>query len=135
MGIAPSHLGACPLMSRSVGEMPLFTKTSDYLGWLIRQVEHFPKLYRDTVTRRLLDAALDFQEAILMANSQRSERRMVQLEEADHYLDKIRLYMRLAYRLRWFNDGQYEHGSRMLTEMGKLVGGWRRITKDAIAER
>jgi hypothetical protein len=39
-------------------------------------------------------------------------------------LTKLRLYLRLAHRWQWLNDGQYEHVSRMVAEVGKLLGGW-----------
>ena len=35
-----------------------------------------------------------------------------------------RLYLRLAHRWRWLNDGQYEHVSRLVAEIGRLLGGW-----------
>ena len=51
--------------------MPIFTKTYDFLAWLVPLTNHFPRLHRHTVTRRLLDAALDFQEDLLRANNLR----------------------------------------------------------------
>jgi hypothetical protein len=32
--------------------------------------------------------------------------------------------LRLAHRWRWLNDGQYEHVSRLVAEIGRLLGGW-----------
>jgi len=34
--------------------------------------------------------------------------------------------LRLAHRWHWLSDGQYEHVSRMVAEIGKLLGGWMR---------
>ncbi|MCB0130234.1 MAG: diversity-generating retroelement protein Avd [Caldilineaceae bacterium] len=115
-------------MSDAQREMPLFAKTFDLLAWLIPATNHFPKLYRHTVTKRLLDATLNFQEAILTADALRGAARLRQLTLADGYLSQVRLYVRLAHRLRWLNDGQYQHVSRMIAEMGKLLGGWRKVT-------
>ena len=36
----------------------------------------------------------------------------------------MRLYLRLAHRWRWLSSGQYEHVSRMVAEIGRLLGGW-----------
>jgi hypothetical protein len=44
-------------------EMVILTRTFDLLDWLLPKSERFPKVYRSTVTQRLMDAALDFQEA------------------------------------------------------------------------
>ena len=39
-------------------------------------------------------------------------------------LDKVRLYLRLTERLHWLSVGQYEHVSRLVAELGRLLGGW-----------
>ncbi|MGD9100775.1 MAG: four helix bundle protein, partial [Anaerolineae bacterium] len=77
---------------------PLFTRTFDFLTWLIPATNHFPRSQRFIVTKRLLDAALDFQELILEANNCRRAARMERLRQADAALDKVRLYLRLAAR-------------------------------------
>jgi hypothetical protein len=48
-------------------ELVILTRTYDLLAWLLPKAESFPKLYRRTVVQRLLDAALDFQEALFDA--------------------------------------------------------------------
>jgi four helix bundle protein len=110
-------------------EMPLFTKTYDFLGWLVPLTNHFPRIHRHTVTRRLVEAALDFQEAILTANNHRGAERLDALGIARSHLDKVRLYLRLVHRWRWISDGQYHHAAEMIAEMGRLLGGWLKTTK------
>jgi len=51
-------------------------------------------------------------------------RALAQLEAADGALNKLRMYLWLAQQWGWFNDGQYEHVSRMIAEIGRLLGGW-----------
>jgi hypothetical protein len=53
----------------------------------------------------------------------------VHLEAADAALNRLRLYLRLAFEWRRFNDGQYEHVSGMGAEIGRLLGGWIRQTE------
>ena len=105
-------------------EMVILTRTFDLLAWLLPKSERFPKVYRHTVTRRLMDAALDFQEALFDAQSRRGEARREGLRAADAHLDKLRLYLRLVHRWGWLNDGQYRHVSAMVAEVGRLLGGW-----------
>ncbi len=38
-------------------EMPIFTRTFDFLTWLLPATNGFPRAHRHTFTRRLLDAA------------------------------------------------------------------------------
>lgn len=88
------------------------------------KAERFPRVYRATVTRRLMDAALDFQEALFAAQSQGGTTRQKHLREADAALNRLRLYLRLAHRWRWLSDGQYRHVSTLVAELGRLLGGW-----------
>jgi hypothetical protein len=111
-------------------EMIILTRTFDLLDWLLPKSERFPKPYRYTVTQRLMDAALDFQEALFEARSQGGSTRQKYLRSADADLNKLRLYLRLVHRWKWINDGQYEHVSEMIAEIGKLLGGWMRQSQD-----
>ena len=45
-------------------EMPILTRTFDLLTWLLPVTNHFPRVHRHTVTRRLLDAAFDLGERL-----------------------------------------------------------------------
>jgi four helix bundle protein len=107
---------------------PLFTKTFDFITWLVERSNHFPRSQRFVVTKRMLDAALNFQERIVEANSTRGRARIERLRLADAELDKVRLYIRMAFRWRWFSEGQYRHAAALVAEMGKLLGGWRKKT-------
>jgi hypothetical protein len=107
-------------------EMIIFSRTFDLLTWLVPQAEKFPKSQRFFVTKRLLDAAMDFQEALFHANAHRKEKRLNSLQDADACLGKLRLYLRLVYQWQWLSNGQYEHISKMVEEIGRLLGGWMR---------
>ena len=112
---------------------PLFTKTFDFVSWLLAVTNHFPRSQRFTVTKRLLDAALDFQERLVDANARRGRARLSQLDLADAELDKVRLYLRLAFRWKWLSGGQYRHAAQYVTEIGRLLGGWKKITRQPAA--
>jgi len=105
-------------------EMVIFTRTYDFISWLLPMTMNFPRGQRFVVTGRLQAAALNFQEQIIEANTQRGAKRAEKLRAADAELLKIRLYLRLCERWKWVNAGQYRHASQMVTEMGNLLGGW-----------
>lgn len=109
--------------------MKIFTRTFDFLTWLLPCTNGFPRQQRFVVTKRLQDAALDFQERIIEANRLRGRARLERLRQADAALDKVRLYLRLAVRWKWVNEGQYHHVSRMVKEIGSLLGGWIKQTR------
>lgn len=108
---------------------PLFARTFDFLTWLVPVTNNFPRSQRFVVTQRLLDAALDFQEAIVEANNRRARARLERLDRADAALDKVRLYLRLTQQWGWLTPGQYQHASAMVAEMGRLLGGWRKQSR------
>jgi four helix bundle protein len=104
--------------------LTIFTRTYDFLNWLLPHTRNFPRSDRFVVTKRLQDAALDFQERIIEANRLRGRDRLERLRQADAALDKVRLYLRLAQRWHWLTDSQYLHVSKMIKEIGDLLGGW-----------
>jgi four helix bundle protein len=104
--------------------MIIFTRTYDFISWLIPRTMSFPRSHRFVVTKRLQDSALSFQEYLIDANRRRGRARVEQLRLADAALDKVRIYLRLALRWAWLNESQYLHVSKMVKEIGDLLGGW-----------
>ena len=107
-------------------EMVIFVRVFDLLAWLVPKGESFPRAFRQTITARLLGAALDLPEHLYRAQSRRGRQRYAALLDADAALNTLRLYLRLAHQWHWLSDGQYEHVSRMVAEIGRLLGGWLR---------
>lgn len=105
-------------------EMVILTRMFDLLAWLGPASNRFPRTFRNTVTRRLMDAALDCQDSLFFAQSRRGRERAAALRDADAALNRLRLYLRLARHWQWLSDGQYEHVSGMVAEVGRLLGGW-----------
>ena len=105
-------------------DMIILTRLFDLLVWLGPKAEKFPRPYRLTVTQRLMNAALDVQESLFDAQSRRGRERVNCLQAADAALNKLRLYLRLAHHWRWLSDGQYQHVSALVLEIGRLLGGW-----------
>jgi len=109
-------------------EMPIFTRTFDFLTWLLPATNNFPRAHRHTFTQRLLDAAFDLREYLEEANHRQGKARLERLDRADEALGRVRLYLRLATRWEWLTSGQYQHVAEMVAEIGRLLGGWRKVT-------
>ena len=107
-------------------EMPIFTRTFDMITWLVPASVHFPRAHRHTFTQRLLDAAFTLRERLEEAQLLRGEARQERLQRADEALAHVRVYIRMAAKWRWLSLNQYEHVSRMLEEIGRLLGGWKK---------
>jgi hypothetical protein len=109
-------------------EMPIFSRSFDLLTWLLPATNHFPRAHRHSFTRRLLDAAFDLREALESANLRRGRARQDWLVSADDALARLRVYLRLASHWGWLKPGQYEHVATMVAEIGRLLGGWQKVT-------
>lgn len=108
--------------------MPIFVRMFDFLTWLLPATNNFPRAHRHTATQRLLDAAFDLRERLEEANLRQGAARLERLALADEELDHVRLYLRLAVHWTWLTPGQYQHVAAMVTEIGKLLGGWQQVT-------
>ncbi len=110
-------------------EMVIFTRTFDFLAWLLPTTNHFPRTVRHTFSARLLNCAFNLREQLEEANHRSGAERYQKLLEADESLAKIRMYLRLAVRMNWLKQNQYQHSAKMLDEIGRLLGGWLKSVK------
>ncbi|MDY0020305.1 MAG: diversity-generating retroelement protein Avd [Anaerolineae bacterium] len=108
--------------------MVIFTRTFDFLSWLLPMTNNFPRAQRHTFTRRFLDAAFDLRERLEVANLRKGAARREQLHYADEALACVRVYLRLALHWEWLTIGQYQHAAGMVAEIGRLLGGWLKAT-------
>lgn len=107
-------------------ESPIFSKTFDLLVWLTPVLTKFPKDQRFRLAARIDNSAFAFHEQLLLA-TRASDRRAV-LTQADLELEKLRYYLRLAQAVKCLSFPQYEQATRLVNEIGKLLGGWLKTT-------
>jgi hypothetical protein len=105
-----------------VKESPIFTRTYDLLRWLIPMTVKFPRHQRFVLAGAVQQTALRFQEQVVTAAY--AEVPLKALREADATLATLRIYLRLCKDLKLLSFGQYEHVTRMVNEIGRLLGGW-----------
>lgn len=106
-------------------ESPIFSRTYELILWLLPQAAKFPRVHRFGLGERVVRQALDFQETLIQAGLSRKERAR-RLEEADVQLAILRQNLRLCKDLEIMKLNQYEHAAKMLAEMGRLLGGWKK---------
>jgi len=118
-----------------IPDTPLFVKTHDFLLWLIRHTQRFPKNLRHTYTQKLENTALAFQESILMANAVRGQERSQWLTRADGRLVCLRALLRLAYSLELLGGTQVKYAAERIDELGRLLGAWKKGTDRSVPAR
>ena len=96
----------------------------DLLAWIIPQLDKFPRSRRFSLGERLEVGLLEILELLVEAGY--SQRKEPMLSRANLRLAVVRHVWRLAFELKVVAIRQYEHGAKLLDQLGKQIGGWRR---------
>src|SRR5262245_49177890 len=108
-------------------ESPIFLKSVEMLEWLLRHTAKFPKHHRFVMAKRIEETALAFHDQLVWAT--KAHDKTAPLTEADFHLERLKVYNRLAVRLKLSSFAQYEYLAKELDALGKLLGGWQRSLK------
>jgi hypothetical protein len=106
-------------------QSPIFTRTYDFVAWLIPLTIKFPRSQRFVMAATLQREVIHFQELLIEASHQKDK--SILLLSADAELDKVRTHVRMSLEMGLLQPNQYEHAARLMTEIGKLLGGWMRM--------
>jgi hypothetical protein len=115
-------------MPRAPREAPIYVATHDMLNWLVPHLEGWPRPQRFLLARQVLESATSFYRLLLRARKVQLQARAHLLLEADAELETLKGLLRLGQERRYMSLGQYEHVSRMLSNIGQQMGGWRAST-------
>lgn len=107
-------------------QSPIFIKHYDLMAWLIPCTLKFPKSQRGVLARQIQQELFRIQAALVAAGS--SEQPLPNLSEADQGLICLRTYLRLSRDFHLLSPQQFEHAARLTSEVGRLLGGWKKVT-------
>ncbi len=105
-----------------VRELRALTAWMEFVEWLLPTTEKFPKKVRFTLTQRIDNLALDV--AMTLTEAQYTKTPGQKIREANLLLTKMRLLLRLAHKMAFLPHKQYEHASRKIDEVGRMLGAW-----------
>ena len=94
----------------------------ELLRWLIPQLDKFPRVRRFTLGERLEAVLLEVLELTVEAAFTHNKR--AALQKANLRLEVVKHLWRLALELQTVALRQYEHGVRLLDDLGRQLGGW-----------
>jgi hypothetical protein len=109
-------------------DSPIFARCDALVLWVLRTTVRYPRAYRAALGKATQEAALLLQRELIAAARRRDKRRA--LQAADEALHELRVLLRQGQALSLMTVGQYEHVTRMLDEVGRLLGGWRKSLKE-----
>jgi len=96
----------------------------ELLLWLIPQLDKFPRSRRFTLGERLEAGLLTVLE--LLVEAAYTHNKAAALHRANLRLEVVRHLWRLAHELKVIAMRQYEHGAKLLDDLGRQIGGWLR---------
>lgn len=96
----------------------------ELLLWLIPQLDKFPRIRRFTLGERIESGVLEVLESLVEAAYTRNKD--TSLRRANLKLEVVRHLWRVAHELKVTATRQYEHGARLLDDLGRQIGGWLR---------
>ena len=105
-------------------ESPIFARCNDLTLWVLQATVRYPRHYRAALGKATQEAVLRLQRELVAAARRREKRQA--LQAADEALAEVRLLLRQGHALALLTIGQYEHVVRLVDEVGRLLGGWRK---------
>ena len=90
--------------------------------WLVPQLDKFPRSRRFTLGEKIEATMLAILELLVIASFER--RKSPALVEANRKLTVVRHLWRLAMELKAVSHKSYQHGARLMVELGNQIGGW-----------
>lgn len=105
-------------------ELKIWQKTYDMIKYGNQCILQFPKSERFALGNEIKQSMYKMLRLISVANRSRNKRPL--LTELDVELDVLRAFVRLASDpdTRYLTIKKYEHWSKQLSEIGRMIGGW-----------
>ena len=93
---------------------------------LNQAVVKLPRHQRPGLGRRMEEAAFDLLAALVKARYLKADAKAAALSQGSQSLDTLRLQVRMAHDLEHLPTPRYEELSRMMGEVGRMLGGWQK---------
>jgi len=110
-------------------DLKILQKTEDMIYYGNQALLQFPKAERYALAADIKNSMYTFYRLIITANKKYYKK--TTLQDADVELEVLRGFLRLAVNknLRYLPINKYENWSIMISEIGKMLGGWIKSTK------
>ncbi|OGN11417.1 MAG: hypothetical protein A3B91_00960 [Candidatus Yanofskybacteria bacterium RIFCSPHIGHO2_02_FULL_41_29] len=111
-------------------DIPIFKKTYDFLKEFYIFELDFPKKDRYTLGQRCEEYILKILEGIMLAAQTSKSHKLPILESVSNKLDMLKVFIRLASDVDALSDARYIVCQNHIQEIGKMLGGWIRSTRE-----
>lgn len=111
-------------------DIPIFKKCYDLYKTFYGYRGDVSKQDRYTIWQRCENCILDVLEAILLASQSGKVEKLPVLESASVQLNVLRVLIRLTKDMRTIDNKKYLVLETHIDEIGRMLGGWIRSTKE-----
>jgi hypothetical protein len=106
--------------------LPILSKAADaYKAWH-GFLPSLPRHSRYTIGTKIDGLFVDTVELILTASYAGREEKLPIIIQAGNKLDSLKLFLQIAWELKALDNKKYLTVSNPLSEVGKMLGGWRK---------
>jgi hypothetical protein len=104
---------------------PIYTATTEWLGWMLDRTASLPRSARFTFGQRLDNLTLDALLLVVQTiYSPRLEKPPL-LTRLNLLLEQLRVLWRLVQQRGWISQQQLLFANGRMDEIGRMAGGWR----------
>jgi len=111
------------------GDTAVLPLVYDLILWFSGKISAYPKKFKYSLGERLITTLLDILERLIEARYS-SKKKSHFLRQANLNLEKFRYLVRLSKDLQCISIKEYEHAARQIQEIGQMVGGWEKHSKE-----
>lgn len=105
-----------------MNDLVIFQKVYDFMLYFFPIVDRFPRYEKFVLCTQIKNCTLDIAREVVRANKSRSKKPI--LYGIDIRLEELRMLVRFSRDRRFLSLKSYEHSSKLLSEIGRLLGGW-----------
>lgn len=109
----------------------LMKATSAYKFWH-GLLEDIPRLTRYTLGSKIDGLFAETVELILIASYTQRREKLAVIQKATQKLDSLKFFLQIAWELKALDNKKYMELSTPLTEVGRMLGGWRKQAEQFI---
>lgn len=116
-------------MAKVKKDLLIQQKIYDMILYAYPALEQMPKSQKFSLAQDMKHCMDRIMRLTISANKKYTKR--TTLQELDVEIAALKIYLRIAYDLRYLPSKKYEVWSGMMVEIGKMVGGWIRSQREA----
>lgn len=111
-------------------DLKILEKQYEMILWMFPLINGFPQKQRFVLGQQMQNSLLEILKMIIQANQEREKSTV--LKQLSVELDKFRYLFRLAKDFKFISIRQYGFGADKINEIGKMLGGWLKVSSAGI---